>query len=212
MTIRKGRHWSVKVAIEVGKITIRDLKKRTMELIKHLEKYLGEINEGIKLNDREYNISVSIFKNMPFEGINSYCTLGMSKYLLFHNSKEFRIELIFGSEERFEKSAIARLLLTFSERLITTGTAPFLGNVFDFNDYIYPNSRMSKLYITSPVFYQPDFQVCNTASSNVIFPWVFPIHDSEAEFIKANGYDFFESYLEENDINSFWDLLRPPLF
>lgn len=94
----------------------------------------------------------------------------MSNYLLFHEAKKFRIELIFGCEERFEKPQITKLLLAFSERLIKTQIAPYLGNVFDFNDYIYPGSRMTKLYITNPSLYHADLHVFNNSGTRISFP------------------------------------------
>lgn len=176
-----------------------------MEVINHLERYLGEIKEGIRLDDRQFHISMSIFCNTPFDDVNSYASLGLSSFLL---SKGVRLELIFTAGKEFDSRKVALFFLAFCEGIAKSGISPNQGTVYDFGDAIYPECKMRKIYVTTPVFYEEDIQILQYDSTKVIFPWIFPIYESEALYIEQNGHDEFESYLEEAEIDNFWDLYR----
>jgi len=181
-------------------------------VIEHLESNLGKITKGIKLSDSVHNISIGLFKNQPFFGINTLATIGLSNYKLSVLNKTFNMELILGIEDYHDESLVSKFLLSFSEYLINKEVAPYKGDVFDFNEKIIPNSEMCSVYITNPIFYKSGFQSLSTVEKNIIFPWVFPIYKSESLFIKKNGWENFEIFLEENRINTFWDLHRDQLF
>lgn len=179
-----------------------------MTLAEHLERNLGIITKGIKFDDRMYNISVSIFKNQPFAGVTTVCTLGLSEYPLIYQDKTFYMELILGFEDYFDEDTLSKFLLSFSESLIQNGIAPYKGHIYDFSEKIISNSKMSSIYVTTPLFYKEDLQLFRTEEKTVIFPWVIPIYKSESDYIRKNGWNKFEVYLEEQKVNNLWDLTR----
>lgn len=179
-----------------------------MKLINHIEKYLGEIQEGQALEDAKYNVSMSIFKNTPFEQVNTYTSLGLSNYVLFRNNKKYRMEIVFGAENTFDKISISKFLLNFVESLIQSQVSPYKGDFFRFGESIYPQSSMNSLYVTTPIFYPEEFQTLEIKGEKIIFPWVFPIYEQEVDYIIEKGYGNFESLLEEKRVDTFWDLFR----
>jgi hypothetical protein len=179
-----------------------------MDVVNHLEKYLGIIQEGIKLDDRKFHVSLSIFNGVPFSDTHTFVTLGLNRYDLMKNDFNYNLELLFFAEKQFKKDDISKFLLTMTERYIETKMMPWKGDVYFFGDYIYPQSKMKHFYITSPVFYPDGIESVLIKRKKVIFPWVFPIHDSEASFINQFGYDAFETLLEEKEVSSFGDLFR----
>lgn len=71
---------SVKEVFIVAVLTMGDNIK--MDLIAHIEQYLGELEQGWKDSDESNNIRVINFLNRPFSNITTYSTLGLSKYVL----------------------------------------------------------------------------------------------------------------------------------
>lgn len=41
-------------------------------IVEHLEKYIGEISRGINILDKKYNLTISLFDNIPFKDVKRY--------------------------------------------------------------------------------------------------------------------------------------------
>lgn len=59
-----------------------------MNIVEHLEMFLGNISQGWNENSSDNNTSIVCFKNKPFDAIDTFMTLGLSNHILFISSKK----------------------------------------------------------------------------------------------------------------------------
>ena len=104
-----------------------------MELIDHIEKYLGQIQGGNLTTHSTYgNLSFPYFVNQPFEKINTYISLGLSKHIFNINKiKEGRIELLISLYTKYSRDEISELILDISDRILKTHEAPLRGSLIE---------------------------------------------------------------------------------
>lgn len=178
-----------------------------MIVVEHLEKFLGKIDRAIKINDAQFNISVSIFENCPFNGVKTFATLGLNRVL-----SENPYELIFVCDSKNIEEQIASFMVSFSEYISNNNLKLYRGTVimFDFNLTTY--TKMKSIYIAQPFYFDEDFQALEKNELSVIFPLLVPLYENEAKKIQLNGWKNFELFLEKNEINNLWDLNRNEYF
>jgi len=177
-------------------------------LVEHVEKYLGKIESGYKLSDRQFDVSVSKFRDQPFEGIITYSTIGLSKYELFNNGKKYELELLLSVNESFNDQDISSFLLSFSEHLLKHRKALLRGEIVGPHDKLISETEMNGIYCSIPVFFEDDF----VTFESKVFVWLIPLYENELRFIEENGWDKFETVLEDNPDIDFWDLKRDEIF
>ncbi len=174
-----------------------------MKIVKHLENYIGEISNAINITDKKYNITISLYENIPFEGVRTYSTLGMNKYYI-----GYYFEFIFVCGNMFNKNEIASFLTSFSEYLIEENKSVRHGDVISFDFTLTSDTKMNSLYFTLPFYFDQNLQQLDLKERSVIFPLIIPVYDQEAELIKEKGWNAFEEFLEANEIDNLWDLKR----
>lgn len=175
-----------------------------MNVVKHLENYLGEIDRSIKIINNSYNISVSIFQHQPCEGLKTFSTLGLNKYYLNYKS---RFELIFICDSKQDENVISVLLLSISNYLIKKHTPILRGEVILLPNKI-EKSEMNSLYVSLPFYFHDDFQTCKNEDEVVVFPLLIPIYEKEKELIERKGWECFEEFLVKNNVDNLWDFNR----
>lgn len=180
-----------------------------MELINHIEKYLGKITSGESITTEEFGkLQFLKFENQPFENIVTYSTLGLSNHILnIKDGKDVRMELIASVNDTEEGSAINDLLHYIAHKMLINHKAILRGQVIPIPNNILRNSFES-VYVSIPVFFEEEFASLKGTDPDVIFAWVFPLFRNEADFIQKEGWNKFEDYLQENEIDNFWDLKR----
>ncbi|PLK42146.1 hypothetical protein C0V77_22440 [Emticicia sp. TH156] len=182
-----------------------------MNMIEHIETYLGEITTSFLLKNDKISIQALEFQNTPFPDVTTYLTLGVSKFDLHRNPEyKFKQEYLFAAHKSFDRSEIASMLLTFSESIIEKGIALLRGEVIGEKPLI-SNVRANSLYVSMPVFWEDDFYTFNGSTPPTIFVWLMPIMSEEYHFVKSNGWNAFEDKLEMVECD-FWDLNRKPIF
>lgn len=180
-----------------------------MELINHIEKYLGKITSGESITSEEYGkLQFLKFQNQPFENIVTYSTLGLSNHILnIKDGKDVRMELIASVNNTEEDSFVNDLLLYVATNMLINHKAILRGQVIPIPNNILGNSFES-VYVSIPVVFEEEFASLKGAEPDVIFAWIFPLFKNEADFIQKEGWKKFEDYLQENEIDNFWDLNR----
>lgn len=182
-----------------------------MNIIEHLEGHLGEISRGWKDPVSPSGIRVVSFKDQPFEDIITYSTLGLSNTILpMNNGKSIRQELVFSAYRNFNNERIASFLSTFAEYLISINRALLRGDYIGPEAPIVLGTLLNSVYSAIPVIYKDSISVFDHTSPPTVIAWVIPIHEKEANYIRANGWSKFEDLLEEED-PELWDLTRSPI-
>ncbi|MCQ9641432.1 suppressor of fused domain protein [Chryseobacterium sp. WG14] len=174
-----------------------------MKVIEHLEKYIGEISRGADIVDKKYDLTISLYDNIPFEGIRTFITLGLNRYFI-----DYYFELIFVCKSNYDENEIASFLTSFSEYLIDGKKGILKGDVITFDFTLTSETKMNSLYFTLPFYFDYDLQELQLEDRAVIFPLIIPIYNEEAELIREKGWNSFEEFLEENEIDDLWDLNR----
>jgi hypothetical protein len=179
-----------------------------MKIVNHLEYYIGGlITSAIFIDDRKFNVSISLYENLPFEGVTTLSTLGLNHY----PTGKYHHELIMVCNNNFNLSYIASYLTSFSEYLIDNNKSILKGEVFDFDFTISEETKMSSLFFTIPFYFDEDIQLLEYNNRTIIFPLLIPVYREESDFVKLHGYSVFESFLEVNEINNLSDLKRDNL-
>lgn len=174
-----------------------------MKVAEHLEQYIGKIAKGVEIENRRYNLTISLYNNIPFEGIRTYTTLGLNRYLI-----DYYFEFIFVCMSKFDENEIASFLNSFAEYLIDCKKGIKQGDIETFNFTMTSETEMNSLYFTLPFYFDDDLQELKLEDRYIIFPLIIPIYDEEAHLIRDKGWNSFEEFLEENEIDNLWDLNR----
>ena len=182
-----------------------------MNIIEHIETYLGEIANGFILEEGNIRIRALEFNNTPIPDVNTYLTLGVSNFE-FHRyaEKKYKQEYLFAAHKSFNKSDIASMLLTFSQSIIEKRIALLRGEVIGEKQLI-SDIQANALYVSIPVFWDDEFDTFYGSTPPTSFIWLMPIMSDEYHFIKSNGWNAFEDKLEVTDCD-FWNLNRESVF
>ncbi|KPH14073.1 suppressor of fused domain protein [Chryseobacterium sp. ERMR1:04] len=178
-----------------------------MKVVEHLEKYIGTISRATDIVDKKYNLTISVYDNIPFEEIRTYSTLGMNRYFI-----DYYYEFIFVCMAKYNENEIASFLTSFAEYLIDAGNGVRRGDVLSFDFTMTSQTQMNSLYFTLPFYFDDNLQQLKLENKNVIFPLIIPIYNEEAQLIKEKGWNSFEEFLEENEVDNLWDLNRDKYF
>lgn len=192
----------------VQQVTQSQASKVSMNLITHLENELGPICEGW---GEAGQIRVAKFQDQPWDGVSTYSTIGFSHHPLSATAgeqKRIRAELLFSAYSQVRGSEIASVLLTFSEYLIGQGRALLRGDVVGPSRELIPGSQLCALYASMPVFFDDNFSVFCGSDFSTVLIWLIPLYESEANYVKACGWDRFEDRMESMSVD-FCNLRRP---
>jgi len=174
-----------------------------MKVVEHLEKYIGEIARSIDINDKQYQITISLYDNTPFEDIRTFSTLGVNRYFI-----SYYYEFIFVCMAKYNENEISSFLTSLSEYLINGKIRVNRGDVLSFDFTMTSETKMNSFYFSLPFYFDDDLQDLKLKDRSVVFPLIIPIYSSEALLIEQKGWEKFEEFLEDNEINDLWDLNR----
>ncbi|GEJ48146.1 suppressor of fused domain protein [Chryseobacterium sp. ON_d1] len=176
-----------------------------MKIVEHLEKHIGKISNAVNITDKKYEITVSLYDNIPFEKVRTYSTLGMNQYFV-----GYYFELIMVCDDKFNKNEIASFLTSLSEYFIDNKKGIRRGDVMTLGFSMTSETKMNSLYFTLPFYFDDDLQQLKLEDKTVIFPLIIPVYNEEALLINKKGWNSFETFLEDNEIDNLWDLKREP--
>jgi len=182
-----------------------------MSLIEHLEKHLGSIAQGWKLTQGSTRIQVAAFRDRPHRGACTYVTVGLSHHnLKRRDGKRACEELVFSAYERFSGVKISSFLITFCEFILKHHKAVWPGDIIGPDNPLIPGIRLNSIYVAFPTMFSESFGVLRDTNPSIYFPWLVPLHASEADFFRREGENGFEDMLEARDPDML-DLDRGPL-
>jgi hypothetical protein len=179
-------------------------------LVEHLEHHLGEIvgewttdPEGIELPFR----IVHYGGGKAPAGTEVFSTLGLSDYGL--GELGVRIELLIIAPAGLTAGTIPPILHHAGVLPIDADDAPDLGDTYTAVEALIEISPMDALYVGRPLYQAAGFNPFDNGSERVVFWWLIPIYDVEADFVEEHGWEAFEQLMWDLDVDP-TDFTREP--
>lgn len=155
-------------------------------------------------NDDKSKIDIYIGVDKPYEGVNSYGTIGLSNYdigLKVAEEKELRVEFISACGSEYE----------FFGNIIASCGFNIINNQFSCSPgTVYPGviCKYSEEYEMKHVMFVSPFLWDNPSNMELedkIITWLMPIpiSDKELKYLQNYGSDELQSLFEKNDIDIF---------
>lgn len=171
-----------------------------MTIIEHVEKYLGQIDQGWKNNDSDDALQVVLFKDTPGETLSTYVSLGLSnRPMKLSEVKEVRQELVFSVYSMAISKMIVSFMFSLCEAIIGRGKAILRGEVIPLSKGVVKRIGFDAVYCTNPVFFDDEFCAYDESSPSTVMILMVPIYQSEVDYICVHGWESFEDLLEEKD-------------
>ena len=130
-----------------------------------------------------------------------YATLGLSQHPLLSptTGRTIRQELLMLAPESQAPDRVVSQLLQVGSMALGAERALLRGNVIGPAGAILPESELTALYVTTPVYFPDEFATFAGPDGDVVVAWLVPITTSEADFISHRGWDAFEDKLADQD-------------
>lgn len=177
-----------------------------MNVVEHIEKFLGIIQEGWAPEWGE-GVQIVRFNNQPQDGISSFASIGLSNHILKMNEKDVRQEILFSAYDRFDSNKISMCLALLAKEILASHKAILRGEIINSKKPILQGKEFQGFYSAPPVFFEEEFAIYKLSSPFTILVWLIPLYAEEIAFVEAEGWDKFENLLEDEDCD-FWDLER----
>jgi hypothetical protein len=172
-------------------------------LVEHFERVLGPVHAGWSVDPDGDEMPFQIVRFSGGSDVDSvgYATLGLSRYPLSSTSsgRAIRQELLMLAPESLAPDRVVSLLLQVGSMALGSRRALLRGNVIGPAGSIVPESDLTALYVTMPVYFPDEFATFAGDDGDVVVAWLVPITTREADFITRGGWDAFEDQLAEQD-------------
>ncbi|MFB6818367.1 suppressor of fused domain protein [Streptomyces sp. NPDC056347] len=146
---------------------------------------------------RERVPQFTVYRVMPKRAGQAwvYVTVGSSLDGADADGTEFFIMSPVASDVHSETLAMVSHYHSFEAHRLTVGSVINIGRPW------MPGSRMDHLLVSLPYPYGPELEWSPPEAGRARFLWLLPIHKSEAEFIRRENLDEFESRLDSRAVN-----------
>lgn len=170
-------------------------------LARHLQRHLGEVVGEWSHGPDGDELPFTVVHFEPREGTATevYCTLGLSDYEL--GEDEHRIELLMITPLALPEGSIPPVLVEVGAMPIEVGDVPELGDVFTDIAPLAEVSDMDTLYVGRPLYQPTGFAQYGSRFDGVDIFWLVPVHETEAEFVRAEGWEAFERLMWDLDVD-----------
>ena len=183
-----------------------------MNIIDHIQKYIGPIQEGWKDRDSKLNIQIVRCNDELEENLNHFLSLGLSDSILsISPRKKVRQEFLFSVRSFDNDSLIFYFLMLVCEAVVARKKAVLRGEYIRLPAEVAMDMGFDALYCSIPMLQEDGFSSFDKVDPPVIMVWLIPIYKSEAEFVDLNGWGMFEDVLQENQSDLF-SISRSKLF
>jgi hypothetical protein len=178
-------------------------------LVDHVEAHLGVIagEWDTDPGGNELPFRIVHYEGKAPPGTEIFSTLGLSDYDL--SDTEARIELLMIAPARLTPGAIPPILVSAGELPIEVDDVPHVGDTFRSIDALREVSPMDCLYVGRPLYLPPDLNPFDNGETEVLFLWLIPVYDHEADFVDAEGWEAFERLMWDLDVDP-TDFTREP--
>ncbi len=163
-------------------------------ILNHYEKFLGYYSDVKVFGDEKRNVQMLIY-NKIFDECLTVASLGISKYL------EGQFEVIMSVDSDFESAytvlANAIFYMIQNQKNIYDGC--LINGIENIDKSFFERHGKSAVYFTYPFCFPEGFY----KNGEITFLLAFFISEEEVNFIKQNGVEAFEEYLEASNIDVF---------
>lgn len=122
-------------------------KMNKPELVNHLERHLGEIQQGWGPEERA-GLQVALFSNTPSADLATLVSLGLSNHILqMTGERTVRQELLLVAGKHAPLEQLAALLLTVAETVLNAHQALLRGHVLTLAEPVTPGGSLTHLYV-----------------------------------------------------------------
>lgn len=127
--------------------------------------------------------------DVPFEGVTTLVTIGLSNHHLVQPSGGLHQELLMHVRTwGYRPEMAAGVLFQVAGELIDRGQGLLRGEVRGPRNRLFDEGEMTGLVAASPVYLPDEFGTCETPAAPVILSWLVPITTGEARFALARGW------------------------
>lgn len=182
-------------------------------LVDHVETHLGPIagEWDTDPGGRDLPFRIVHYDGKAPPGTEIFSTLGLSDYEL--SADGARIELLMIAPARLTAGTIPPILVSAGELPIELDDVPHVGDTFRSIDALREVSPMDCLYVGRPLYVPPELNPFDNGgvpdAITVLFLWLIPVYEQEADFIDAEGWEAFERLMWDLDVDP-TDFTREP--
>jgi hypothetical protein len=175
-----------------------------MNIAEHAEKFLGNISRGWREKQSPDGLQVVCFERAPFDTVDTFMTLGLSHHeLKISQERRVRQEFILPIERENSSDSLPSLLFSICEFVLTKHDAVLRGQVIRLPKEVTQKFGFDAFYCAIPVFMENEFSTFGLSTPSTVIVWLMPIYEREASYVDANGWNDFESLLEEKEPDLF---------
>lgn len=185
-------------------------KKEKQRIAKHIHGIVGGTPQFTQYSDKKNESFVSIMsiKDIPWEDVVFYSTVGLSDYSigLKVNELSLRTEFIILTYDRQEWAA--EILSTCAFNIINSHYGCKPGTIFyDVISLYEKNSKLKHIMFVPPFVWEESYQGLTLADKVVEWLLAVPISEKEAQYAEKYGSDVLEELFEREQID-YCDLYR----
>ncbi len=177
--------------------------EKSPPLIEHIEHHLGDLEDSIVdswgAGTKGSKFQILELKDQPVPHAITYMTLGISDHLLEQETGPIRQELIFSCWEDFAHLKPQTLVSAFGMEILDQQLAVHNHEVVGPGGPILGGLQVDSIYCISPRYFPEPFEVCEKLDPPVVFVWLVPLYQEEAQFVDSHGWEQFEQVLYEQD-------------
>lgn len=185
-------------------------KKEKQRIAKHIHGIVGGTPQFTHYSDKknESLVSIMLIKDIPWEDVFFYSTVGLSDYSigLKVNELSLRTELIITIYDR-QKYA-AEILSTCAFNIINSHYGCMPGTIFyDVISLYMKDSELKHIMFVPPFVWEESYHGLTLTDKVVEWLLAVPISEKEAQYAEKYGSDALEKLFEREQVD-FLDLYR----
>lgn len=137
--------------------------------------------------------------DQPTKGAVTYATIGLSEVpLRYPDGETIRQELLFCTYRRFVTADILPLMFFLGDDVRSRGGAIEAGEVLDLGEPVVGTYPATAIFFYNPIYF-PEALAMMPGQPPVVFVWMIPITNAEAEWVASEGAGRFNDLLLERD-------------
>lgn len=178
-----------------------------MTIISHVEKVFGVVERGWSFEYECHSYNVVECVGGRLEGVNTYCTLGLSRAVLqMGRGRKISHEVLVSIEEGSISGNAAALISQVADQILARHEPLKNDQVLRRSGVLFKEREFNSFWVKSPFFFGEDAEVYESDAVGggvCIIVWLVPIFESEARYIEQRGGEAFEDILTDLEVDFF---------
>lgn len=176
-----------------------------MSLIEHFESHFGIMAGGFQTDADDVRAPFPVIRlpRGPIAGTTVLATLGLSGHALHspYTGRELRIEIVMLYRSAEGPRNLPGVLHQVAAEILRSHHALCRGDVVGPWGPLFAGATTDALYAANPVYFPESFweYTPEDGGPGVAMVWLAPITASEADFVRAAGWERFEDELVKHD-------------